>query len=100
MLGASTSHIVTQDGSSKVPPAVFPSLRHTSRVDHAVAAAAPRVRADSLLGVASVPLTPLLHDCWVDGYAPVYALVVSQPPPGGAGASSQLAPAGQKVQVR
>jgi hypothetical protein len=28
-----------------------------------------------LLGVASVPMSPLLHNCWVDGYAPVYALM-------------------------
>ncbi len=31
-----------------------------------------------LLGVASVPLTPLLNDCWVDGLAPVYARVARQ----------------------
>lgn len=36
-----------------------------------------RLRADTLLGVASVPLAPLLHDCWVDGYAPVYALLAA-----------------------
>lgn len=49
-----------------------------------------RFRADTLLGVASVPLTPLLHDCWVDGYAPVYALLAAQGP--------QAAP--EKIQVR
>ena len=30
-----------------------------------------RFRTDTLLGLASVPLIPLLRDCWVDGYAPV-----------------------------
>jgi hypothetical protein len=33
-----------------------------------------RFSADMLLGVASVPLSPLLQECWVDGYAPVLAL--------------------------
>lgn len=39
-----------------------------------------RFRSDTLLGLASVPLTPLLQDCWVDGYAPVYALMATQGP--------------------
>ncbi|GFH32063.1 uncharacterized protein HaLaN_31217, partial [Haematococcus lacustris] len=50
-------------------------------------------RADMLLGVASVPLAPLLHDCWVDGQAPVCALLV-QPGPG-----SGASPAEERIQV-
>lgn len=34
-----------------------------------------RLRSDLLLGVASVSLSALLQECWVDGYAPVYALM-------------------------
>eukprot|EP00775_Hariotina_reticulata_P003803 gene3803-4060_t len=34
-----------------------------------------KLRADLLLGVASVSLSALLQECWVDGYAPVYALM-------------------------
>jgi hypothetical protein len=34
-----------------------------------------RLRSDMLLGVASLPLSALLQECWVDGYAPVYALM-------------------------
>lgn len=34
-----------------------------------------RLRADLLLGVASVSLSALLQECWVDGYAPVYAMM-------------------------
>lgn len=34
-----------------------------------------RLRSDTLLGVASVSLATLLQECWVDGYAPVYALM-------------------------
>ncbi|KAL6757254.1 hypothetical protein V8C86DRAFT_2629461 [Haematococcus lacustris] len=52
-----------------------------------------KFRADMLLGVASVPLAPLLHDCWVDGQAPVCALLV-QPGPG-----SGASPAEERIQV-
>ncbi|GAX73423.1 hypothetical protein CEUSTIGMA_g875.t1 [Chlamydomonas eustigma] len=41
-----------------------------------------RFRSDTLLGLASVSLLPLLQDCWVDGYVPVQALMVT---PGGPG---------------
>jgi hypothetical protein len=34
-----------------------------------------RLRADLLLGVATVSLSALLQECWVDGYAPVYAMM-------------------------
>ncbi|WIA21573.1 hypothetical protein OEZ85_000765 [Tetradesmus obliquus] len=34
-----------------------------------------KLRADLLLGVASVSLSALLQECWVDGYAPVYAMM-------------------------
>jgi hypothetical protein len=34
-----------------------------------------RLRSDLLLGVSSLPLSALLQECWVDGYAPVYALM-------------------------
>lgn len=30
-----------------------------------------------LLGSGSVPLTPLLQGAWVDGYAPLFAVVAS-----------------------
>ena len=43
---------------------------------------ARRFRSDTLLGVASVPLTPMLHDQWVDGYAPVHALLATLAPDG------------------
>ncbi|GFR45270.1 hypothetical protein Agub_g6376 [Astrephomene gubernaculifera] len=36
-----------------------------------------RFRTDMLLGAGSVPLTPLLQGAWVDGYAPLFALVAS-----------------------
>ncbi|GIL95926.1 hypothetical protein Vretimale_1840, partial [Volvox reticuliferus] len=36
-----------------------------------------RFRTDMLLGAGSVPLTPLLQGAWVDGYAPLFALVNS-----------------------
>ncbi|GIL42344.1 hypothetical protein Vafri_350 [Volvox africanus] len=36
-----------------------------------------RFRTDMLLGAGSVPLTPLLQGAWVDGYAPLFALVTS-----------------------
>ncbi|EFJ47447.1 hypothetical protein VOLCADRAFT_117862 [Volvox carteri f. nagariensis] len=36
-----------------------------------------RFRTDMLLGAGSVPLSPLLQGAWVDGYAPLFALVAS-----------------------
>ncbi|KAG2432446.1 hypothetical protein HXX76_008792 [Chlamydomonas incerta] len=36
-----------------------------------------RFRTDMLLGSGSVPLTPLLQGAWVDGYAPLFAVVAS-----------------------
>jgi hypothetical protein len=48
-----------------------------------------RFRSDTLLGMASVPLLPLLQDCWVDGYAPVLALMVT---PGKQGQQPQEQP--------
>lgn len=35
-----------------------------------------RLRSDLLLGVASTPLTALLQDPWIDGWAAIYALMV------------------------
>ena len=57
---------------------------HTNQCQACSCAAccAHRFRTDSLLGIASVPLEPLLHDCWVDGYAPVHA-VMAVPGPAG-----------------
>jgi hypothetical protein len=52
-----------------------------------------RFGADTLLGVASVPLSALLQEAWVDGYAPVLALMTRA----GDGA---LAGAEERVQVR
>ncbi|KAF6263813.1 hypothetical protein COO60DRAFT_344977 [Scenedesmus sp. NREL 46B-D3] len=49
-----------------------------------------KLRADLLLGVASVSLSALLQECWVDGYAPVYALMARA---GGSGEQQE------KVQV-
>jgi len=43
-----------------------------------------------LLGVASVPMAPLLQECWVDSYAPVHALMTRADGDGGE----------EKVQVR
>ncbi len=36
-----------------------------------------RFRTDMLLGSGTVPLSPLLQGAWVDGYAPLYAVVAS-----------------------
>ncbi|PNH10303.1 Centrosomal protein [Tetrabaena socialis] len=36
-----------------------------------------RFRTDILLGAGSVPLTPLLQGAWVDGYAPLFAIVAT-----------------------
>jgi hypothetical protein len=49
------------------------------------------LRADLLLGVASLPLSALLQECWVDGYAPVYALMqkASAAPRSGNGSRAQ-----------
>lgn len=61
-----------------------------------------------LLGVASLPLSALLQECWVDGYAPVYALMTrASTAAAGSGSSSsrlqqqQAQPVGdeEKVQV-
>ena len=38
------------------------------------------MRSDLLLGVGSIPMSTLLQDCWVDGYAPVYALMTRATP--------------------
>lgn len=53
-----------------------------------------RYRADTLLGLASVPLEPMLQDCWVDGIAPVLALMVTP------GAGPEGAEKEEQVQVR
>ncbi len=55
---------------------------HAPRPMHHAPCTTRRFRADTLLGVASVPLTPLLHDQWVDGVAPVYALLATLAPDG------------------
>lgn len=50
-------------------------------------------RADTLLGVASLPLASLLEDAWVDSHVPVVALMTR------AGAESQLVGGEERVQV-
>eukprot|EP00798_Chlamydomonas_sp_ICE-L_P005676 gene5676-3536_t len=39
-------------------------------------------RADAVIGLASIPLSPLLQECWVDGTANVYALAANAAHPG------------------
>lgn len=56
-----------------------------------------RLRSDLLLGVASLPLSALLQECWVDGYAPVYALMTRASTVVG-GASSRAQP--QQAQLQ
>ncbi|KAK9829775.1 hypothetical protein WJX72_007833 [[Myrmecia] bisecta] len=36
-----------------------------------------RFKADTLMGVASIPLAPLLQESWVDGSAPVFAIMAT-----------------------
>lgn len=49
-----------------------------------------RLRSDLLLGVASLPLSALLQECWVDGYAPVYAIMTkASAATAGSGSSSR-----------
>jgi hypothetical protein len=64
-----------------------------------------RLRSDLLLGVASLPLSALLQECWVDGYAPVYALMTKASTAAGSCSRVQqqqqgaLQGDGEKVQV-
>ncbi len=57
---------------------VRPRLLHFNRVAVEVWSK-ERFRSDTLLGLASVPLHPLLQDCRVDAYVPVLALMVRAP---------------------
>lgn len=62
-------------GAVSSPPPALLNARHERAILPARTHSPHRLRADMLLGVASVSLSALLRECWVDGYAPVHAVM-------------------------